>query len=118
MKQLAQEREADPCASRPQEVHLFHTTADWSEEAIARLRADAEAANVRLHLLYSARDGLYSARDGRLTGDRIRAAIPAWREASVWFCGPAGFGSALRQDFASHGLKVAARFHQELFAMR
>ena len=56
--------------------------------------------------------------DGRLTGDRIRAAILGWRKASIWFCGPAGFGEALRRDFANQGFKVAKRFHQELFAMR
>jgi len=38
--------------------------------------------------------------------------------ASIWLCGPAGFGEALRRDFAAHGLKVDERFHQELFAMR
>lgn len=111
MKQLAQERQADPPRAGSQEIHLFHSTADYSEEAIAKLRADAEAADVRLHVLHDARDGL-------LTGDRIRAAVPGWREASIWFCGPPGFGAALRADFAGHGLNSAKRFHQELFAMR
>ena len=111
MKQLAQERHADPAMSRSQEIHLFHCTADYSEEALAKLHADAEAADVRLHVSYDARDGL-------LTGDRIRAAVPGWREASIWFCGPSGFGSALRADFARHGLNLAKRFHQEFFAVR
>lgn len=109
MKQLAMRRESG--ASPTQAIDLFHTTADYSEEALAKLRADAEAAQVRLHILHGPRDG-------RLTGDRIRAAVPGWREASVWFCGPAGFGAALRHDLASQGLAVADRFHQELFAMR
>lgn len=95
----------------PQTVDLFHTTAEYDAEAIARLTADAEAAGVRLHVLVDARDG-------RLTGDRIRAAVPHWREASLWFCGPSGFGQALRRDFAAHGMPVKQRFHQELFAMR
>lgn len=111
MKRLARERQADPAASGRQDIHLFHTTADYSEEAIAKLRADAKAADVRLYVLHDARDG-------QLTGDRIRAAVRGWREASIWFCGPSGFGSALRRDFAGHGLRVAERFHQELFAMR
>lgn len=111
MKQLAMERAAGPEAARRQAVDLFHTTADYSDEAISKLRADAEAAGVRLHVLHDPRDG-------RLTGDRIRAAVPEWREASVWFCGPAGFGAALREDLASHGLPVTECFHQELFAMR
>lgn len=96
---------------QPQEIDLFHTTTDYDAEAIARLTRDAEAASIRLHVLV---DG----RDGRLNGDRIRQLVPGWREASIWFCGPAGFGQALRQDFAAHGLPVKRRFHQELFAMR
>jgi predicted ferric reductase len=111
MKQLARERQADPSPSRQQEIHLFHSTADYSEEAIAKLRADAAAADVRLHVLHDAHDGF-------LTGDRIRAAVPGWRDASIWFCGPSGFGSALRRDFARQGLNLAKSFHQELFAMR
>jgi predicted ferric reductase len=95
----------------PQTIHFFHPTADYDEGAIAKLTADAEAAGVRLHVLVSGRDG-------RLDGERIRAMVPEWREASLWFCGPAGFGQALRQDFASHGMQMEGRFHQELFAMR
>ncbi len=94
-----------------QTVHLFHSTADVDEGAIAKLASDAKAASVRLHLLIDARDGL-------LTGERIRKVVPEWREASIWFCGPAGFGAGLRRDFASQGFPVRQRFHQELFAMR
>lgn len=110
MKHLALERRADPELPAPA-VDLFHTTADYDETALAKLAADGKAANIRLHVLVDTRDG-------RLTGDRIRAAVPEWRRASIWFCGPAGFGEALRRDFAAHGLPVAERFHQELFAMR
>ncbi|HTH16866.1 MAG TPA: ferric reductase-like transmembrane domain-containing protein [Magnetospirillum sp.] len=95
----------------PQAIDLFHTTADVDEGALAKLAADAEAAGIRLHILVDSRHG-------RLNGDRIRAEVPQWRDASIWFCGPAGFGQALRQDFAAHGLAVTRRFHQELFAMR
>jgi len=38
-------------------------------------------------------------------------------DASVWFCGPAGFGAALRRAFVSAGLH-RDNFHQELFEMR
>ena len=111
MKQLAMDRQGYSGRPLTQAIDLFHTTADYSEEAIGRLRADAEAAGVRLHVLHDPRDGL-------LTGKQIRAAVPDWEQASVWFCGPAGFGVALRNDFASHGLPAAESFHQELFAMR
>ncbi|MBR0679730.1 ferric reductase [Roseomonas eburnea] len=106
MKQIALE----PPATR-QEIDLFHPTAELSAEAIARLTADAQRAGVRLHVLHDARDG-------RLSGDRIRAEVPGWRDAGIWFCGPAAFGQALRRDFAAHGLPVGRQFHQELFAMR
>lgn len=94
-----------------QDIDLFHTTADVDDSALARLKADADAAGVRLHILIDSRDG-------RLSGERIRASVPEWREASLWFCGPAGFGTALRHDFQAQGLPVKQRFHQELFAMR
>ena len=108
MKQIALERAG---TGQSQAIDLFHTTTDYSEEAIGKLEADAKAANVRLHVLHDVRHGL-------LTGDRIRAEVPEWREASIWFCGPPGFGAALRRDFAAHGMAVTQRFHQELFAMR
>jgi predicted ferric reductase len=111
MKELAERSRGASGSLAPQEIDLFHTTADYSDEAIAKLTADAKAANVRLHVLHDARDGL-------LGGDRIREAVPKWQEGSVWFCGPVGFGRALRRDLAAHGLPVNRRFHQELFAMR
>ncbi|MGO4171863.1 ferredoxin reductase family protein [Bosea sp. TAF32] len=110
MKYLAQGRSACP-DQPPPEVDLFHPTTDVDETALSKLKADAEAANIRLHIFVSGRDG-------RLTGDRIRAAVPEWRAASMWFCGPSDFGEALRADFAAAGLPVTERFHQELFAMR
>ena len=88
-----------------------HATGDVDETALAKLAEDAAAADVRLHVLVSGRDG-------HLTGERIREAVPQWRAASIWFCGPAGFGAALRRDFAARGFPVYQRFHQELFEMR
>ncbi|MEW6152202.1 MAG: ferric reductase-like transmembrane domain-containing protein [Bradyrhizobium sp.] len=110
MKQMTLPRDAANC-SVTQPVDLFHATADVDEEALGKLAADARSANVRLHVLVDARDG-------RLTGERIREAVPEWRKASVWFCGPTAFGEALRRDFSAHGFPVEQRFHQELFAMR
>ncbi len=91
-------------------IDLFHPTAEYEQAAIDRLTADAAEAGVQLHLLV---DG----KDGRLNGERIRAAVPEWRSASIWFCGPPGFGQALREDFCANGLPPE-RFHQELFQMR
>ena len=110
MKHLAMQK-GTPDRPEARTVDLFHPTADVDEEAFGKLTADARSANVRLHVLVDARDG-------RLTGERVREAVTQWREASIWFCGPAGFGEALKRDFAAHGFPVKDRFHQEFFAMR
>jgi predicted ferric reductase len=102
---------ASAAARSPRIVDLFHATAEEDEGAFARLRADAAASGIHLHLLVDHRDGLLSA-------DRIREAVPQWRDASIWFCGPSGLGEALRADFAACGFPVNGKFHHELFAMR
>ncbi|WP_460275837.1 ferredoxin reductase family protein [Celeribacter sp. ULVN23_4] len=93
-----------------QTVDLFHTTPGLEAEARETLVADAKAAGVNLHIMVDDQDGF-------LTGDRLRAAVPDWAKASVWFCGPAAFGEALRRNLAAHGLPRGA-YHQELFNMR
>jgi len=109
LKQIARERQKNP-APYP-EIHLFYAASRLSEEALAKLTADAEAAGAHLHVNYDKRDGY-------LTGERIREMVPNWREASIWFCGPVSFGKAIRQNFAGQEFDVAKRFHQELFDMR
>jgi predicted ferric reductase len=91
-------------------IDLFHTTADMDATAIGRLRSDARAAGVHLHVLVDAIDGM-------LNVDRIVKAVPDWQGGDVWFCGPAGFGTVLRRGFLDRGLPPRA-FHQELFSMR
>ncbi|WP_374309489.1 ferric reductase-like transmembrane domain-containing protein [Methylocella sp.] len=110
LKHMALQRDAPDWPSC-QRAYLYHTTAEIDEAALESLAADAAEADVRLHILVDARDG-------RLTGERIREHVPDWAEASIWFCGPAAFGAALRRDFAAKGFPVQRRFHQELFAMR
>jgi predicted ferric reductase len=110
MKHMALQKELPDWPSS-RRIDLFHTTAEVDEEALGKLATDASGANVRLHVLIDTRHGL-------LTGERIREAIPEWRDASIWFCGPSGFAKALKRDFAAHGFPVDRRFHQELFAMR
>ena len=100
-------------ANSPQphrEQHLFHTTKDHSEEFVAKLRELATSAGVKLTVMVDDRDGF-------LTGDLIRAAVPDWRSASIWFCGPAPFGSSILRDFQSQGFD-RRNYHQELFAWR
>ncbi len=103
MKQLALTPDTRP-------IHLFHSTTDFSQAAIDKLTADAMAAGVRLHLLVSAKDG-------RLNADRIRSAVPEWKTAGFWFCGPPALGQSVRDDLVAHGLP-GEHFHQELFEMR
>ena len=91
-------------------IDFFHCTSKSDASAFASLRATAVAVGVRLHLVVDSVDG-------RLTADRLCAAVPDWRDADVWFCGPAGFGQALRRDLLARGLG-ASDFHQELFEMR
>src|SRR3546814_16729063 len=76
MKYLAQ----SPEGARA-EIDLFHCTAEVDEEALGKLQADAAAATIRLHVLVDARDG-------RLHGERIRAALTERREGGLRFCGP------------------------------
>ncbi len=92
------------------EVDLFYSTAEPDDVFIDRLRRDAQAAGIRLHVLVTARDG-------RLDVARICDMVPDWAEADVWFCGPGSFGQALRAGFVAGGLPASA-FHQELFEMR
>ncbi len=103
MKQLAQ-------TPGKQTIDLFHTIPKFEQAPIDKLTTDAAAANVRLHVLVDDKDGL-------LDGARIRSTVPEWQSASIWFCGPIGFGKAIRQDLIANGLPPR-EFHQELFAMR
>lgn len=61
-----------------QTIDLFHSTTTVDEEALNKLARDARFSNVQLHVLVDTRDGY-------LTGERIRAAVPEWHKASIWF---------------------------------
>lgn len=91
-------------------IDLFYSTRVGDPQALQRLEANARAAGVRLNVVLSTRDG-------RLSGERLRQAVPDWRDADFWFCGPTAFGKGLRDDLVAHGLP-ASRFHRELFEMR
>ncbi|MCG3268142.1 ferric reductase-like transmembrane domain-containing protein [Yoonia sp. I 8.24] len=91
-------------------IDLIHSINEIAPEALELLKADAAAAGVTLHLVVDSKDG-------PLTGARLREMVPNWQSSSVWFCGPAGFGQALRKDLVAEGLASGA-FHQELFNMR
>lgn len=90
-----------------QSVDLFHSSANLTPEVSGRLSADAERAKVRLHLFHGRKFAI---------GDLLNG-VEDWRDADIWFCGPANFGRDVRQRLLALGLP-AQRFHQELFEMR
>ncbi|MBA1159159.1 MULTISPECIES: ferric reductase-like transmembrane domain-containing protein [Microvirga] len=93
-----------------QPVDLIYSTSAPSEAFIANIRRLAERAGVRFLLMVTQKDD-------RLTLERLEEMVPEWKEADLWFCGPLGFGRALRDAMTARGLP-ADRFHQELFDMR
>ena len=102
MKKLAQQPDGKI-------VDLFYSTARADDEIISRLRRDAQAAKVTLHVLKGG--------DTPLTVERITRVVPKWQSSDIWFCGPSGFGHDLRRDFRARRLP-AEDFHQELFELR
>lgn len=91
-------------------VDLFHPTAEFDQTAIDEIKEYAKKAGVNVHVLVSGKDE-------RLTAQYIRNIVPNWNSSSVWFCGPQGFGQALKEDFISQGLEPK-HFYQEIFQMR
>ncbi|MDR0564370.1 MAG: ferric reductase-like transmembrane domain-containing protein [Azoarcus sp.] len=91
-------------------IHLFYCTRNPADTFIAHLQQLSEASGVTLRVMVDGRDGL-------LNAEKLCAEVPEWEEASLWFCGPTGFGHALRRGLAEHGYDTS-HFHQELFEMR
>ena len=103
MKALAKQGNHQP-------VDLFWSVRVLEDDALRRVQADADQARVRLHVI---RDG----QSAPLTAPSIASLVPSWSQGDVWFCGPAGLGTALREGLSRLGLG-SGRFHQELFQMR
>jgi len=95
-------------AGRP--VDLFYSTRRADPGVVARLEQVATEAKVRLHVIESPVDG-------PLTVDRLAEVTTDLGSTGVWFCGPAGFGQAIRQGLHQRGLP-SGNFHQELFQFR
>lgn len=110
LQELAQARSADPTQLQTQQLELFYCTRRGDPEITHALHELAQAAGVRLHVLETATQG-------QLSAQRLMDLAPHWREASIWFCGPARFGQALREGLSAQGLH-AADFHQEAFEFR
>lgn len=114
LQELAQERSqaqgAEGAPSSAQAVDLFYCTRQGDPDITQGLRELAAAAGVSLHVIEAATQG-------QLSAQRLMDSVSQWREASVWFCGPAAFGDALRQGLTAAGL-AASDFHQEAFHFR
>ena len=93
-----------------EEIHLFYCVAKASEAMFpAHLEALCRQAGVTLHRHVDEHSGLI---------DAARIGAQLKQSASVWFCGPARWGNALK-DFLTtrHGLPER-RFYRELFEFR
>ena len=91
-------------------IDLFHATSASDVRANEGLWRLATEAGVRLHVWVRAEDG-------RLRAEHVCRGVPEWKEADIWFCGPADFGKSLRKEFTAAGLPPSS-FHQELFHLR
>lgn len=99
-------------AGSPQknQVDLFYSTAMPDEQFLESVKRAAEMANINLHLVTPHAGG-------RVDINMITNAIPEWKDADIWFCGPVKFGKSIRKAFFQRGIH-AKNFHQELFEMR
>ncbi len=92
-------------------IDLFYSTSPSDSEGfIDRIRMASRQAGVTLHVIDPTQGE-------RLDADGISKAVPGWRDADYWFCGPVSFGEALRNGLVSKGIR-SANFHRELFEMR
>jgi len=93
------------------EIEFFYSASPTDDtKFLDRIKNASEAAGVRLHITHPDKDD-------RLDAKKICEVVPDWDDADFWFCGPTGFGDALRDGFVDKGLPEK-RFHRELFDMR
>lgn len=95
---------------KKQNIDLFYSTDENDLAIVDKLNTAAEMGNIRLHVVIPSRDG-------RLNFDKIKEAVPKWREGDIWFCGPDKFGRSLKKDATASGIPKAD-FHQELYEIR
>lgn len=91
-------------------VDLFYSTAQATPLSFTHELANlCQAAGVRLHQRDTTQAGPLP------TLELSRRLRPG---ASLWFCGPLGWGRQLEQDLVHSGLLPAHAFHKELFEFR
>ncbi|MCW8886967.1 MAG: ferric reductase-like transmembrane domain-containing protein [Motiliproteus sp.] len=96
--------------NRGDKVDLFYCVPSTDSVLTESITDIAETADVNLHLISAEKDG-------KLDRDTICGLAPDWKNADIWFCGPALFADSLKHELAKVGFSDS-RFHQELFEMR
>lgn len=94
----------------PGPVDLFYSTRGVPAELLDRIQTIARAGHARLHVIDTGQTAPIDAAE-------IMQAVPDWRAASIWFCGPSKFGDALEAAFTDAGLPRGG-FHREAFEFR
>lgn len=103
MAERAKEQDLKP-------VTLFYCTKKTHPQKLAQLQQMAIEAKVDLHVFNASNDEF-------LNDEKLRSLVPNWQQASLWFCGPAAFGSSLKEELIKQGFSSSC-FHQELFEFR
>ncbi len=99
---------ANPAQAPVVQLHYCVRNAQEAVFAERMQQLCAQLPSVTLHIHHSDVTG-------KVASDALLAS--AGPQASVWFCGPQGFGQALRNAMQRLG-RGQGRFHQELFQMR
>ena len=99
---------ANPAQAPVVQLHYCVRNAQEAVFAERMQQLCAQLPSVTLHIHHSDVTG-------KVAADALLAS--AGPQASVWFCGPQGFGQALRDTMQRLG-RGQGRFHQELFQMR
>ena len=80
------------------------------ENPYPELAALSEKAGVRFHYRNTSKDG-------RLNFDIIKEKIKDVKNISLWYCGPAAFGTAMQKGAADYGISKKD-IHYDSFDMR
>lgn len=91
-------------------IDLFYVASGIDQEFLGKIENLAAKARVTLHDFTKSRRERFCAAD-------VQNLSPHWRDASIWYCGPAGLGQTLRATLTQDGLDKR-HFHQEEFAFR
>jgi predicted ferric reductase len=93
-----------------QEIDLFYSTGVVDDLFLESVVKMAERAKINLHLVTPSSNQLVDT-------DLITKIVQDWKQADIWFCGPAGYGKVIKNGFSQLGM-AKKQFHQELFDMR